>query len=379
MSETAALRHRDRRHDGRAAPAARRGRRRRSRRAAARLGQRSGRRRRARRAARGRSSSRAGRRGKAASFGGSEEERQRILAEALALGAEYVDVEWRARFDDLIAQTGGRRVVLSAHDFTACRPTSTRACARHARDRRRGRQDRRDADQPQRLRAAARRSARRRGRQGGLVLIGMGAYGLATRVLAGALRIGLDLCGRAGGHRPGERAVAASTTTTSARSPTPPRSTASSAARSRTRSRRRCTTRRFAPRASTRSTCRCRRPAPTTSRRSAARFGISGASVTIPLKVVAVRARRRGRRGGAAHRRDQHDSRRGRPLDRRQHRCERLPGAAAGAGRRSDGLRAAVLGAGGAARAVAVALASSGCAVTAARAQPAAGRREPRC
>src|SRR5437899_11879172 len=37
------------------------------------------------------------------SFKGSEEERQRILADALALGAEYVDVEWRARFTDLVA------------------------------------------------------------------------------------------------------------------------------------------------------------------------------------------------------------------------------------------------------------------------------------
>ena len=40
-----------------------------------------------------------------------------MLAEALALGAEYVDVEWRAGFDDLIASTRGRRIVLSSHDF----------------------------------------------------------------------------------------------------------------------------------------------------------------------------------------------------------------------------------------------------------------------
>jgi 3-dehydroquinate dehydratase/shikimate dehydrogenase len=51
------------------------------------------------------------------SFTGSEEERRRRLGEALALGAEYVDIEWRAEFSDLIAQTGGRRIVLSAHDF----------------------------------------------------------------------------------------------------------------------------------------------------------------------------------------------------------------------------------------------------------------------
>ena len=50
-------------------------------------------------------------------FRGSEEERRAILREALALGAEYVDVEWRANFDDVIASTAGRRVVLSNHDF----------------------------------------------------------------------------------------------------------------------------------------------------------------------------------------------------------------------------------------------------------------------
>ena len=49
-------------------------------------------------------------------FAGSEEERHRILGEALDSGAEYVDIEWRARFDDLVSR-GGRRVVLSSHDF----------------------------------------------------------------------------------------------------------------------------------------------------------------------------------------------------------------------------------------------------------------------
>src|SRR5258708_3929664 len=34
-------------------------------------------------------------------FSGQEEERKRMLAEALALGAEYVDIEWTARFTDL--------------------------------------------------------------------------------------------------------------------------------------------------------------------------------------------------------------------------------------------------------------------------------------
>jgi 3-dehydroquinate dehydratase/shikimate dehydrogenase len=50
-------------------------------------------------------------------FAGSEEERRTILSEALSLGAEYVDVEWKGSCADLLQQTGGRRVVLSHHDF----------------------------------------------------------------------------------------------------------------------------------------------------------------------------------------------------------------------------------------------------------------------
>jgi 3-dehydroquinate dehydratase / shikimate dehydrogenase len=50
-------------------------------------------------------------------FMGSEEERRAILSEAIALGAEYVDVEWQSSCADLLGSTGGRRVVLSHHDF----------------------------------------------------------------------------------------------------------------------------------------------------------------------------------------------------------------------------------------------------------------------
>ena len=49
-------------------------------------------------------------------FDGSEERRHAILREALDHGAEYVDVEWRAAFADLIARDP-RRVVVSSHDF----------------------------------------------------------------------------------------------------------------------------------------------------------------------------------------------------------------------------------------------------------------------
>ena len=49
-------------------------------------------------------------------FDGSEAERKALLRQALELGAEYVDIEWRAGFDDLVAEFAPR-VVLSSHDF----------------------------------------------------------------------------------------------------------------------------------------------------------------------------------------------------------------------------------------------------------------------
>jgi 3-dehydroquinate dehydratase type I len=49
-------------------------------------------------------------------FSGTETERQAILERALDLGADYVDVEWKAGFKTLIASHGGR-VVVSSHDF----------------------------------------------------------------------------------------------------------------------------------------------------------------------------------------------------------------------------------------------------------------------
>jgi 3-dehydroquinate dehydratase/shikimate dehydrogenase len=50
-------------------------------------------------------------------FDGAEEERRAILLRALDAGAEFVDVEWRAGFDDVIARDPAR-VVVSFHDFT---------------------------------------------------------------------------------------------------------------------------------------------------------------------------------------------------------------------------------------------------------------------
>ncbi len=50
-------------------------------------------------------------------FTGSEEERRRLLTQAVDAGADYVDVEWRAGFDDLVRRRGGQGIVLSMHDF----------------------------------------------------------------------------------------------------------------------------------------------------------------------------------------------------------------------------------------------------------------------
>ena len=43
-------------------------------------------------------------------FEGSEEERRALLADALTRGADYVDVEWRAGFDDLLQTSAGRLI-----------------------------------------------------------------------------------------------------------------------------------------------------------------------------------------------------------------------------------------------------------------------------
>jgi 3-dehydroquinate dehydratase / shikimate dehydrogenase len=53
-------------------------------------------------------------------FAGSEDERKRILATALDSGADFVDVEAAAAFTpDLVKSTGGRRVIVSEHEFAA--------------------------------------------------------------------------------------------------------------------------------------------------------------------------------------------------------------------------------------------------------------------
>jgi 3-dehydroquinate dehydratase/shikimate dehydrogenase len=117
-------------------------------------------------------------------FKGSEEERRRILCDALAQGAEFVDVEWRAGFDDVLALTGGRRIVLSSHDFSG---VPADLAARAAAMRGTGAEVIKIAAKANRLsdciplmELAGRMSAHER-----IVAIAMGERGIASRVLAG--------------------------------------------------------------------------------------------------------------------------------------------------------------------------------------------------
>src|SRR5436190_22709644 len=115
-------------------------------------------------------------------FKGSEDERKQILRDALARGAEYVDIEWKAGFSDLLSSSAGRRVVISSHDFAGV-PDDLVGRARAMR-----------ATGAEVVKIAVKTSkltdclplldlGAQVARQG-TVLVGMGEYGLATRVLA---------------------------------------------------------------------------------------------------------------------------------------------------------------------------------------------------
>ncbi len=118
------------------------------------------------------------------SFTGSEEERHHILADAFALGAEYVDVEWRAGFSDLLTRAGGRRVVLSMHEFTGM-PADLTGQVQAMRST--GAELVKVAVTPQCLADCVPLLGlgAEAARHGSIVIIGMGDYGLATRLLAG--------------------------------------------------------------------------------------------------------------------------------------------------------------------------------------------------
>ena len=116
-------------------------------------------------------------------FKGSEDDRKRMLSEALALGAEYVDIEANARFTDLLDQSGGRHVVLSYHDFTGV-PSDLAGRVQAMRST--GAEVVKIAVEAQSLSDCVPLLdlGVQAGRQSGLVVIGMGTFGLVTRVLA---------------------------------------------------------------------------------------------------------------------------------------------------------------------------------------------------
>ena len=117
-------------------------------------------------------------------FKASEEARKAILASACALGADFVDIEWRARFDDLIAARDGRGVVLSAHDFGGL-PNDLQGQLRAMRAT--GAKIVKMAVTPAQLSDCVTllEFGGLECRKGSLVLVGMGDYGLVTRILAG--------------------------------------------------------------------------------------------------------------------------------------------------------------------------------------------------
>jgi 3-dehydroquinate dehydratase/shikimate dehydrogenase len=115
-------------------------------------------------------------------FKGSEEERKKILADALARGAEYVDIEWKANFTDLVSSTRGRRIVLSSHDFRGV-PADLRERAEAMRAT--GAEVVKLAVKTSRLSdCLPLRDLAASAKHDHTILIGMGECGLATRVLA---------------------------------------------------------------------------------------------------------------------------------------------------------------------------------------------------
>ncbi len=118
-------------------------------------------------------------------FTGAEEERHRILSDALAAGAEFVDVEWTAlhgihtpRFDDIV-RTDPSRVVVSSHDFEGV-PADVDARARDMRSY--GAAVIKVAVMPRALSDTL--PLLTIAREGDAVVVGMGDAGVPTRLLA---------------------------------------------------------------------------------------------------------------------------------------------------------------------------------------------------
>ena len=119
-------------------------------------------------------------------FKGSEEERRRILEEALARGAEYVDIEARAGFaQEVIRERRGRGLVLSSHIFGSMPDDlETRWAALHASGAEITKLAVEARSLSDTLRLMALAPANNSEGTPGHVLIAMGDAGVASRILA---------------------------------------------------------------------------------------------------------------------------------------------------------------------------------------------------
>src|SRR5690349_2233010 len=114
-------------------------------------------------------------------FQGSEAERLAVLRRAWDLGAEFVDIEGSAECGPFLAHTGGRRVVLSWHDFAG---TPADLDSRAARLRGAGAELVKIAVTARRLGDVVRLQ---RVQAGAAILLAMGSAGLPSRLLPGRL------------------------------------------------------------------------------------------------------------------------------------------------------------------------------------------------
>lgn len=112
------------------------------------------------------------------SFDGSEDERKAFLTQALQQGADYVDIEWRAGFDDLVREFAPR-VVLSSHDFNGV-PADLPGQARAMRQHKAGLI--KIAVMPERLVDTL--PLKQIARDGDAIVVGMGDTGMPSRILA---------------------------------------------------------------------------------------------------------------------------------------------------------------------------------------------------
>jgi 3-dehydroquinate dehydratase/shikimate dehydrogenase len=114
-------------------------------------------------------------------FDGAEEERLRILRDAQAQGAEFIDLEWDADASAIIDARRGRGVIVSRHVFDG---TPADAPALLDRLRGAGGEIAKLAVMTERV-SDLQTLARAARPDGSSILIGMGRAGVATRVLAG--------------------------------------------------------------------------------------------------------------------------------------------------------------------------------------------------